>query len=63
MIKDECYVLSKHGHLGSIQEVQRLPVWERRYYLHKLNEEAMAQKEANDKVQRMGSGKKPSRRR
>jgi len=60
MIKDECYVLAKHGHLGSIQEVQKLPVWERRYYLYKLNEEAIMQKEAHEKAQRAANNKRTS---
>lgn len=55
MITDEVYYLSRHGQIGSISEVERMPTWKRRYYLYKLNDEFEKQKEAMEKAQRRNS--------
>jgi hypothetical protein len=55
MITDEVYYLSRHGQIGSINEVALMPTWKRRYYLYKLNDEFEKQKEQIDKANRKNS--------
>lgn len=67
MIVDEVYNLSRHGKLGSINEVRKLPTYLRRYYLYRLSDEYEKQKEEMEKAQRrqntgVGFSKKPRRR-
>jgi hypothetical protein len=55
MITDEVYYLSRHGQIGSISEVARLPTWKRRYYLYKLNDEFEKQNAEIEKAKRKNS--------
>lgn len=52
MITDEVYNLSRHGQIGSINEVRQLPTWKRRYYLYRLSDEYEKQQEAIEKANR-----------
>lgn len=52
MITDEVYYLSRHGQIGSINEIAQMPTWKRRYYLYKLNDEFEKQKEELEKARR-----------
>lgn len=65
MIIDEVFYLSRHGQIGSINEVAKLPTYVRRYYLYKLNDEFEKQKDAAERAQRknsVGSGFSKKRR-
>lgn len=55
MIIDEVYYLSRHGHIGSINEVAKLPTYVRRYLLYKLSDEFEKQKEEAEKARRKNS--------
>jgi len=52
MITDEVFNLSRHGNIGSINEVAAMPTWKRRYYLYRVSDELEKQKEAIEKAQR-----------
>lgn len=55
MITDEVFHLSRHGHIGSINEVKKLPTYVRRYYLYKINDEVEKENEQIKKAQRKNS--------
>ncbi len=52
MITDEVYNLSRHGQIGSINEVAKMPTWKRRYLLYRLSDEYEKQKADMEKAQR-----------
>lgn len=54
MVLEEIYLLTKHANFES-EYIEKIPVYKRRFYLHKLKEELEAQKAAQEKAQRQSS--------
>lgn len=48
MVLEEIYVLQKHANF-SAEFIKKIPVYERRFYLHKLKEELDERKKQIDK--------------
>lgn len=52
MIDNEVFILSRHGNIGSVDVISKLPTYKRRYYLNKLEEELREVKDREDSAMR-----------